>query len=26
MSGFTFKIKINNKDTEGLTLEEYKSL
>lgn len=26
MSGFTFKIKISGKDTEGLTLEEYKTL
>jgi dTDP-4-dehydrorhamnose 3,5-epimerase len=26
MSGFTFKMKISDKDTEGLTLEEYKTL
>jgi dTDP-4-dehydrorhamnose 3,5-epimerase len=26
MSGFTFKMKISDKDTIGLTLEEYKTL
>lgn len=26
MAGFTFKMKISNKDVEGITLEEYKNL